>query len=87
MGLGTQMNENERGVFSFHGLIGYFIAVALLLSILAVLTITGIGAQKANAQNYYTIDQDLNAIKAGSVFSSDSQVDGSQNYTMRKNVK
>lgn len=87
MGLGTQMNENERGVFSFHGLIGYFIAVALLLSILAILTITGIGAQKANAQNYYTIDQDLNAIKAGSVFSSDSETDGSKNYTMRKNVK
>lgn len=87
MGLGTQMNENERGVFSFHGLIGYFIAVALLLSILAILTITGIGAQKANAQNYYTINQDLNAIKAGSAFSSDSETDGSKNYTMRKNVK
>ena len=29
----TQMNNNERGVFSLHGLIGYFIAVALLLSI------------------------------------------------------
>ena len=26
----TQMNDNERGVFTFHGLIGLFIAVALL---------------------------------------------------------
>ena len=66
MGLSTQMNENERGLFSFHGLTGYFIAVALLLSILGTLTVLGIGAQKNNAEAYYTINQDLNGLKMNS---------------------
>jgi hypothetical protein len=83
MGLGTQMNDNERGVFKLHGLTGGLIATALLLTILAVLTVYGIGSQKANSENYYMINQDLNAIKAGSVFESGNQVDGSKNHTMR----
>jgi uncharacterized iron-regulated membrane protein len=84
MGLGTQMNENERGVFALHGLTGGLIATALLLAILAGLTVFGIASQKANAENYYMINQDLNAIKAASIFESGDQVDGSKNYTMRK---
>jgi len=87
MGLPTQMNDNERGVFALHGLVGYFIAVALLLSILGALTVFGIGAQKANATNYYQINQDLNAIKAGCFTSTGDQVDGSKNHTMRTNVQ
>lgn len=87
MGLPTQMNDNERGVFALHGLIGYFIAVALLLSILGALTVFSIGAQKNNATNYYTINQELNAIKAGNVFADQSQQDGSKNHTMWINEK
>jgi hypothetical protein len=63
----TQMNENERGIFSFqHGIVGMLIATVLLLSILAFLTINAISVQKANAENYYTIDQDLNALEMNS---------------------
>lgn len=84
MGLGTQMNDNERGVLKLHGLVGGIIATVLLLTILAVLTVAGIGSQKANAENYYAVNQDLTAVKAGAFTSSGDQVDGSKNYTMRK---
>ncbi len=82
MGLPTQMNENERGVFALNGVTGYLIAVVLLLSILGTLTFFAIGAQQHNAENYYTINQDLNGLKAGSAFSSGDQKDGSNNYKM-----
>ena len=66
MALPVKMNENERGVFSLHGLTGYFIAVALLLSILGVLGYNAIAVQKANAEVYYSVNQDINAIKFNS---------------------
>jgi len=50
MGLPTQMEDNERGIFALNGITGYLIAVVLLLSILGVLTISAIGAQKNNAE-------------------------------------
>ena len=79
----TQMNENERGLFSLlHGITGMLIATVLLLSILAGLTIWGFAVQKANATNYYEINQDLNAIKSGSIFSAVEQQDGTKNHTM-----
>lgn len=62
----TQMNENERGVFSIHGVTGMLIATVLLLSILGVLTFFGIMTQHSEASNYYKINQDLNAIKFNS---------------------
>ena len=62
----TQMNNNERGVFSLHGLIGYFIAVALLLSILAYLTVNAIMVQNREATNYYKINLNLDGLKANS---------------------
>jgi succinate dehydrogenase/fumarate reductase cytochrome b subunit len=63
----TQMNENERGVFSLlHGLSGFLIAVVLLLSILGTLTVFGIGAQANNATKFYEINQDLNGLKMNS---------------------
>jgi succinate dehydrogenase/fumarate reductase cytochrome b subunit len=64
----TQIDpKTEGGLFSLiHGLTGYFVAVALLLSILVVLTIFGIGAQQANAENYYEINKDLHALKMNS---------------------
>ena len=60
----TQMNENERGVFSLlHGITGMLIATALLLSILGGLTFYSITTQAANATKFYQINTDLNAIK------------------------
>ena len=48
------MNEN-RSVFALDGVTGMLIATVLLLSILAGLTVLGIGAQNANATNFYKI--------------------------------
>lgn len=64
----TQIDpKTEGGLFSLmHGITGMLIATVLLLSILAVLTIFGIGAQQANAENYYEINQDLHALKMNS---------------------
>ena len=70
----TQMNENERGVFSLlHGLSGFLVAVVLLLSILGTLTVLSIGTQAANATTFYEINQDLNGLKMNSP----------ENHTMR----
>jgi hypothetical protein len=66
MGLSKEMHESERGLFALHGITGYLVAVVLLLSILGGLTFFGIGAQKANAEKYYTINQDLNGLKMNS---------------------
>jgi hypothetical protein len=81
MGLPTQMNESERGVFALNGITGYLIAVVLLLSALFGLEYFGIATQKANAEVYYSIDQDLHGLKSGTTFSG---TDGSKNYTLRK---
>ena len=62
----TQMNENERGIFKLSGITGMLIATALLLTILAVLTISGIKVQQNEASNFYKINQDLNALKMNS---------------------
>ena len=64
----TQIDpKTEGGLFSLlHGLTGYLIAVALLLSILAFLTINAIGVQSANAEKFYSINQDLNGLKMNS---------------------
>lgn len=60
----TQMNDNERGVFSLiHGVSGMLIAVVLLLSILVTLTYFAVVTQQANAENFYEVNQDLNALK------------------------
>lgn len=63
----SQMNENERGLFSLlHGITGMLIATVLLLAILAVLVTTAVSVQQQEAQNFYKINQDLNALKANS---------------------
>ena len=63
----TQMNDNERGVFSLiHGISGLLVAVVLLLSILGVLTYFAVVTQQANAENFYEVNQDLNALKFNS---------------------
>jgi hypothetical protein len=73
----TQIDpKTEGGLFSLiHGLSGYFVAVALLLSILAFLTVNAIAVQQANAENYYEINQDLHGLKMNSP----------ENHTMRYN--
>ncbi|OIP55034.1 MAG: hypothetical protein AUK54_04890 [Helicobacteraceae bacterium CG2_30_36_10] len=48
------MNEN-RSVFALDGVTGMLIATVLLLTILAGLTVWGLGVQKASATNYYDI--------------------------------
>jgi len=55
------MNEN-RGLFVLDGITGMLIATVLLLSILAALTVAGLGAQNANANNFYEI-KDAKSIK------------------------
>jgi succinate dehydrogenase/fumarate reductase cytochrome b subunit len=63
----TQMNDNERGLFSLvHGITGMLIATVLLLSILAFLTVNAIAVQQSNAENYYEINQDLHGLKMNS---------------------
>ena len=63
----TQMNENERGLFSFqHGITGMLIATVLLLSILGVLSYLAVVTQQANATIYYKINQDLTVLKMNS---------------------
>jgi len=66
MALPVKMNDNERGVFALHGVSGMLIAVVLLLSILGVLGYNAIAVQKANAEVYYSVNQDINAIKFNS---------------------
>ena len=67
------MNEN-RSVFSLHGVTGMLIATVLLLSILAGLTVLGLGVQNANAQNFYKI-QDEQSIKMFSTENAKHVVD------------
>ncbi len=75
----TQIDpRTEGGLFSFmHGLVGYFIAVGLLLTILVVLTTLAIQTQNANSTNYYKINQDLSVLTKNSP----------DNYKQRMNVK
>ena len=74
----TQIDpQTEGGLFSLlHGLTGYAIAVGLLLSILGTLTFFAISVQNENATNFYTINQDLDALKMNSL----------DNIKYRKNV-
>ena len=67
------MNEN-RSVFALDGITGMLIATVLLLSILAVLTVMGIGVQNANATNYYDI-KDETSIKMNSVDNAKHLID------------
>ena len=52
--------------FKLHGLVGFLVAVVLLLSILGTLTVLSIGTQAANATKFYEINQDLNGLKMNS---------------------
>jgi len=67
------MNEN-RGLFVLDGITGMLIATVLLLIILATLTVAGLGAQNANANNYYEI-KDATSIKMIDTTSGSHKVD------------
>ena len=69
----STMNENERKLFALNGITGMLIAVVLLLSILGVLTYFSIKVQKEQSQNFYSVNQDINALTSGSIFSSRKQ--------------
>ncbi len=61
------MNEN-RSIFALDGITGMLIATVLLLSILAFLTVWGLGVQQESATNFYDI-KDEKSIK---MFSTDN---------------
>jgi len=69
------MNENERGVFSLHGITGMLIATVLLLSILAGLTVLGLGVQNEAANDFYQI-KDEQSIRMNSTENAAHRVDG-----------
>jgi hypothetical protein len=46
----------NRSIFALDGITGMLIATVLLLSILAFLTVWGLGVQQANSETYYTIE-------------------------------
>ncbi|PHQ56473.1 MAG: hypothetical protein COA30_01880 [Sulfurimonas sp.] len=54
--------DNSRNVFSFDGLLGFAIAVSILLIVLVFLMYFAIGSQNNNATNYYDI-KDEKSIK------------------------
>jgi len=65
----TQIDpRTEGGLFSLmHGLTGFAVAVVLLLSILGTLTYFAIAVQTEQSTNFYTVNQDLDALKMNSV--------------------
>jgi len=69
----SQMNENERGIFKLDGITGMLIAVVLLLTILATLVTNALLVQQKEATNFYQVNQDLNGLTSGSVFSDRKQ--------------
>jgi hypothetical protein len=53
-------NKTRRMCFNLNGLLGGIIATLLLLSILGFLTIQAIGVQQANAETFYSLDDEAN---------------------------
>lgn len=76
----TQMNENERGIFKLSGITGMLIATVLLLTILVVLTISAINVQQDQSTNFYKVNQDINGLTSGSVFSDRKQNTSDEQY-------
>ncbi|QKF65286.1 DUF4006 family protein [Campylobacter corcagiensis] len=56
-----ELNQN-RNVFSIHGVTGMLIATVLLISILVGLTIWGIKAQQKVADEPYTLGENLSSV-------------------------
>jgi len=63
------MENTDRNVFGLNGIAGMLIATVLLLTILVVLTVMGIGTQKASASKFYDatpLTGSLDNVKANS---------------------
>jgi predicted membrane protein len=61
--------NTNRSMFGLHGVTGMLLATVLLLSILAFLTVWGIGVQQKSASNFYDptpITSNLDNVKADS---------------------
>jgi hypothetical protein len=69
----SSSNKTRRMCFNINGLLGGVLATLLLLGILGFLTINAIAVQKANATNFYEI-QDITSIKANSVDNASKRV-------------
>ncbi|MBD3800311.1 MAG: DUF4006 family protein [Campylobacterales bacterium] len=52
------MQNTNRGVFALDGVTGMLIATFLLLGILVYLTMMALGAQQANANKFYKIENE-----------------------------
>jgi len=65
----TQIDPNtEGGLFSFlHGLTGYFVFLALFLTLVFVLTYNAVMVQNENAEKFYSVNPDLHALKMNSL--------------------
>ncbi len=66
-------NTTRRMCFNINGLMGGIIATVLLLGILAFLVTQAIAVQKANATNFYEI-QDPTGIQANSATNAQHRV-------------
>lgn len=58
----------NRSIFALDGITGMLIATVLLLSILATLTVWGLGVQQGSAANYYQVENE----KEIKMFSTDN---------------
>lgn len=67
MGVDIQENDIKRSIFSIHGITGYLIAVVGLVATLLVLGVWAVSVQTQNAETYYSLNQDIHAIKAQSL--------------------
>ena len=64
----------NRSIWALHGLTGYFIAVALLLGILAFLSAAAIKTQVATAQQHYEVKDPLGIKKFGPDLSNEKHI-------------
>jgi len=67
--MGPHKNENgiRRCLLSVDGLAGYVIAIAGLVLTLVFLDFWAMDIQKNNAETYYSINQDIHAVKTQSI--------------------
>ncbi|MDD2782174.1 DUF4006 family protein [Sulfuricurvum sp.] len=64
----------NRSIFALDGITGMLIATVLLLSILAGLTVWGLGVQQGSAANYYQVENEKD-IKMFSTDNASHRVD------------
>jgi len=67
--MGNHKNENgiKRCVVSIDGITGYLVAVVGLVATLLFLGVWAVNVQNANSEVYYSLNQDIHAIKTQSI--------------------